>query len=655
MKRVIVWILTIVLGVSLLAGVPATTSIAEQVEREMQNYGESADLIITNADELKEFATDVSNSNDYKDKIVVLANDIVFDGKEGNFEPIGDDNTWFNGTFDGQGHTISGIHVKKEGYLVGLFEYLNRSAVVKNLILQDCVFECVSDDYRAFAGAIAAANLGVISDCAVINTQINCVNPSLACVGGVCATNGNMIRDSYSMNSEICGSTSNSLGRVNVGGICGINEEEIRNSYSMNSKIYSSTSHEFSPVEAGGICGVNRNPDDWNTGESAFIINCCNLSDVYGDGSSAVGGIAGGNFGGIEHCYNVGTLSEEDGECSENGIVGSCVGTVGSCYSLAGTIEISVWNEYHIEESELYSTGYMKTADFTNKLNKYVSERSGFNEFIVSDPELNYWENCVTSPYPLPTKKIINMVDCNVALADSPCIYNGKEQTPEVVVTYNGKTLVGDIDYTVAYKNNVNAGTATVTVTGKRAYQGTTSMDFEIQKADQTFKHTTSYKKAYNSKVFKLNAKLQRGKGSLSYKSSNSKIAKVSKNGTVTVKKIGKAIITVTARETANYKKTAIKIPVTVSPKKLTIQSAQISKNKLNIRWGKDNKVKGYEIQYSTDKKFKKDVTTVTIKNKAKVSYKSKKLKKGKTYYVRIRAYKGNIYGAWSKVVQVKR
>lgn len=55
------------------------------------------------------------------------------------------------------------------------------------------------------------------------------------------------------------------------------------------------------------------------------------------------------------------------------------------------------------------------------------------------------------------------------------------------------------------------------------------------------------------------------------------------------------------------------------------------------LKYKKVSGAKGYEISYSTDKKFKK---AVTKKNTAKTSYTISKLKKGKIYYVRIRAYK---------------
>ena len=61
--------------------------------------------------------------------------------------------------------------------------------------------------------------------------------------------------------------------------------------------------------------------------------------------------------------------------------------------------------------------------------------------------------------------------------------YNTKAHTPEVTVTFDGSTLEAGKDYEVAYTNNVNAGTATVTVTGKGNFTGTASKNFTIAQA----------------------------------------------------------------------------------------------------------------------------------------------------------------------------
>jgi len=63
--------------------------------------------------------------------------------------------------------------------------------------------------------------------------------------------------------------------------------------------------------------------------------------------------------------------------------------------------------------------------------------------------------------------------------------YTGNEICPEITITDGENILVKDRDYTVAYSNNTNAGTATVTVTGIEKYKGQTTTVFNITKADQ--------------------------------------------------------------------------------------------------------------------------------------------------------------------------
>ena len=64
--------------------------------------------------------------------------------------------------------------------------------------------------------------------------------------------------------------------------------------------------------------------------------------------------------------------------------------------------------------------------------------------------------------------------------------YDGHAKTPDPMVVLNGETLVKDRDYTVSYAENVNAGTATVTVIGKGNYSGTASGNFAIGRAELT-------------------------------------------------------------------------------------------------------------------------------------------------------------------------
>ncbi|MBR0367450.1 MAG: hypothetical protein IJH86_03530, partial [Clostridia bacterium] len=78
---------------------------------------------------------------------------------------------------------------------------------------------------------------------------------------------------------------------------------------------------------------------------------------------------------------------------------------------------------------------------------------------------------------------IIGTITDDCISAIEPVTYNGNPQTPEVVVTVNGNRLTLNTDYTVEYMDNINAGEATVTVTGTGSYIGTQSKAFTINPA----------------------------------------------------------------------------------------------------------------------------------------------------------------------------
>ncbi|MGN0522113.1 MAG: GH25 family lysozyme, partial [Eubacterium sp.] len=75
-----------------------------------------------------------------------------------------------------------------------------------------------------------------------------------------------------------------------------------------------------------------------------------------------------------------------------------------------------------------------------------------------------------------------SLISSNVILSASSYTYNGTAKKPAVTVKYGTATLKNGTDYTVAYSNNINAGTATVTVTGIGGYKATVKKSFVINK-----------------------------------------------------------------------------------------------------------------------------------------------------------------------------
>ena len=85
-----------------------------------------------------------------------------------------------------------------------------------------------------------------------------------------------------------------------------------------------------------------------------------------------------------------------------------------------------------------------------------------------------------------------------------------------------------------------------------------------------------------------------------------------------------------------------------------TITSVKAKSEAFTIKWKKKTNIAGYQIQYSTNSKFKKGNKSIKIKNAKTISKKITKLKAAKKYYVRIRTYKGKKYSKWSKVKSIK-
>ncbi len=133
-------------------------------------------------------------------------------------------------------------------------------------------------------------------------------------------------------------------------------------------------------------------------------------------------------------------------------------------------------------------------------------------------------------------------------------------------------------DYTVSYKDNVNAGKATVTFTGKGDYEGTVSKQFTINKADRTIT-ASNVTKTYGDQSFGLGAKLS-GEGKLSYRSENTSAVTVDDSGKATVKGAGNATIVISSEATDNYNAVSKKITVTVKPADISRASVGAIKDK---------------------------------------------------------------------------
>ena len=113
-----------------------------------------------------------------------------------------------------------------------------------------------------------------------------------------------------------------------------------------------------------------------------------------------------------------------------------------------------------------------------------------------------------------------------------------------------------------------------------------------------------------------------------------------------------------TAQQQSVKNDTATEQVNVAKPKSTNTKKIKTAKKAISVTWKKVGGVKGYQVQVATDKKFKKNKKTVTIKKQKTTKTTVKKLKAKKKYYVRIRTYKivngKKVYSSWSKVKSVK-
>ena len=158
----------------------------------------------------------------------------------------------------------------------------------------------------------------------------------------------------------------------------------------------------------------------------------------------------------------------------------------------------------------------------------------------------------------------ISLDKCKISFSKKTFTYTGEGIIPVVKVTYKKKKLKKDKDYNIYYKDNVSVGTATVTLVGLGNYTGSTSATFTITKGKQTIK-AKNIKATYGDENVTVNAVAD---NPMTYKSSNKKVITVNPVGIITIKKAGKATITIKAEGSGNVKPAKKVIKVTIAKAK---------------------------------------------------------------------------------------
>ena len=245
---------------------------------------ESDPYQIFTAADLKAFRDYVNEGN--PETCAKLMADIDLENEE--WTPImytGSDRFGYEGIFNGNGHTISGLCINNsESLFVGLFgmigsistnftaviTVINSSAIVEKLTVEGNVKYTGYGLGMGGFGGIAGFNVATIRDCinkASLTTESETTTAYTDYIGGICGQNKGTIK-----------------GCINEGDIISISV-------------------------AGGICAQN----------DGIIEKCYNKGDITGKGSIALGGIAGvvsgtpNNSSSINNCYNIGTLSTDKG------------------------------------------------------------------------------------------------------------------------------------------------------------------------------------------------------------------------------------------------------------------------------------------------------------------------------------------------------
>lgn len=358
-------------------------------------------------------------------------------------------------------------------------------------------------------------------------------------------------------------------------------------------------------------------------------------------------------------CQDLVTLLTEKEMCDTTlGFDDRCYGSTSrtaTCTNYAEGVYAFLWGDLQEYEYETDPRAYHIIDSVVGSEGLFYNSSFGYDYFICPVICINRDSDLYSTTEPDNTVQGSKISKCTAKLSKTKYSYSGKARTPKLTVRSGSETLVEGVDYTYSYKNNVKAGKASVVIRGTGDYVGTLTTGFTITPIAQSISCAKNFNKSYGDKAFKLNAKHKTGNGKFSYSSSDKKVVTVSKYGTVTIKGIGKATITVTAAKNQNYTKATKKVTITVKPKKVaSLKSKTPKKGTLALSWSRDSKVSGYEIQCCQNSNFKSGVKTVKIKNNKTTKTTIKKLKSGRYYFIRIRTYKKvtgtTLYGNYSSV-----
>ena len=255
---------------------------AEDLGYSIQNDGS---YMVYNANGLMNVAELVNGGK--TDINITLDKNIDLTGK--SWTPIGTDyDNSYTGTFDGGGHTITGLTVTTNDEYAGLFGYLgnfnNGAATVKNVVMEGIQITC--NHRLGYAGGVAGFSWGTIENCSVSGSISGTVS-----VGGVVGVQ----RDRPITG---CSSSATVKGTINVGGVAGqtIFGATLTACYATGNVIIEIDRTEN--ISGGGLVGFN---------DGISLLSCYATGNVTSTGSSTgyvhIGGFLGDNYITLTACY----------------------------------------------------------------------------------------------------------------------------------------------------------------------------------------------------------------------------------------------------------------------------------------------------------------------------------------------------------------
>ena len=319
------------LCLALLAGMLPMAALAAQDTHQPETYAgptepgwqgagtENDPYQISTLADLAALRDAVNGGNNQNVTYFKMTANIDLRGEENPWESIGKGGKFFTGTFDGAGHTISGLYLNSNSIGgtdrgAGLFTSVGQDGSVKNLTVEGKI-DPTGLERSSIGGVVGVNNGGTISSC----TGSVVVNGGAGFhVGGVVGANSGGTISSCTGSVVINGNAN-----FSVGGIVGSSEsgtiEDCRNTGSIDV----TGSGSISMTGISGIVGTNN----------GTVENCENTGKVTVGGKGLIGGIVGRANGGstVSNCRNSGDISANMDSGITGGIVGKNYGAIFRC------------------------------------------------------------------------------------------------------------------------------------------------------------------------------------------------------------------------------------------------------------------------------------------------------------------------------------